>query len=250
MTGDSSGITVNRLSFAYVGKPALSNASLKVRSGKFTALLGPNGAGKSTLLALLTGLLAAREGTISINGFDSRTQLQQALAQTGIVFQQSALDLDLTVEQNMIYGAGLRGYWGGTARRNINNALERMDLANRAHHRARELNGGHRRRLEVARALVHQPKVLILDEPTVGLDIPTRHELVEHVHQLTTDSGITVLWATHLVDEIHSSDDLILLHQGQVRLNGPVKALLEQHAHPTVLSLFQSVTAADSSQDY
>lgn len=250
MMGDSSGITVSRLSFAYAGKPVLIDASLEVPGGTFSALLGPNGAGKSTLLALLTGLLAAREGTISINGFDSRTQLQQALAQTGIVFQQSALDLDLTVKQNMIYGAGLRGYWGETARRNIDHALERMDLADRVRDRARELNGGHRRRLEVARALVHQPKVLILDEPTVGLDIPTRHELVEHVHQLATESGITVLWATHLVDEVYLSDDLILLHNGHVRLNGPVKLLLEQHAHPTVLSLFQSVTAADSSQDY
>ena len=249
MMGDSAGIAVTRLSFAYAGQPVLTDINLEIRRGTFSALLGPNGAGKSTFLSLLSGLLIARQGTISINGCDSRTQLQQALAQTGIVFQQSALDLDLTVKQNMIYGAGLRGYWGGTARHNIQHALELMDLTDQTRARVRELNGGHRRRLEVARALVHQPKVLILDEPTVGLDIPTRDELVKHVHKLTTDSGITVLWATHLVDEIYSSDDLILMHGGQVRLNGPVKTLLEQYGHPTVLSLFQSLTAADLSQD-
>ncbi len=247
--GDSAGIAVTRLSFAYAGQPVLTDINLEIRRGTFSALLGPNGAGKSTFLSLLSGLLIARQGAISINGCDSRTQLQQALAQTGIVFQQSALDIDLTVKQNMIYGAGLRGYWGGPARHNIQHALELMDLTDQTRARVRELNGGHRRRLEVARALVHQPKVLILDEPTVGLDIPTRDELVKHVHKLTTDSGITVLWATHLVDEIYSSDDLILMHGGQVRLNGPVKTLLEQYGHPTVLSLFQSLTAADLSQD-
>lgn len=239
------GIEVRNLSFSYSGKPALTDASFQARAGKFTGLLGPNGAGKSTLLSLLTGLLGGCGGEISIDGIDTHKHPCQALGQVGIVFQQSALDLDLTLEQNMVYGAALRGWWGKDARRKINQVLELMNITDRRRAKVRELNGGHRRRLEIARALVHQPAVLILDEPTVGLDIQTRNELVAHVHQLTTSANITVLWASHLVDEIHESDDLVILHKGRVRGAGPVTQLLQQHTCPTVLSLFERLTCAD-----
>ncbi|MGE4635991.1 MAG: ATP-binding cassette domain-containing protein [Arenicellales bacterium] len=239
------GIKVSNLSFNYGDKPVLAGASFQARAGKFTGLLGPNGAGKSTLLSLLIGLLGECDGEISISGIDMRKHPRQALARVGIVFQQSALDLDLTIEQNMVYGAALRGWWGSDARRNINQALELMNIADRGRDKVRDLNGGHRRRLEIARALVHQPAVLILDEPTVGLDIRTRNELVAHVHQLTTSENITVLWASHLVDEIRESDDLVVLHEGQVRTTGPVNQLLRQHTCPTVLSLFERLTGAD-----
>jgi ABC-2 type transport system ATP-binding protein len=241
----SNGIEVRNLSFDYAGKLVLTDASFHARAGKFTGLLGPNGAGKSTLLSLLTGLLDGRGGQIHIDGIDIGKDPRQALGRVGIVFQQSALDLDLTLEQNMVYGAALRGWWGSDAHRKITQALELMNIADRCHYKVRELNGGHRRRLEIARALVHQPAVLILDEPTVGLDIRARNELVAHVHQLTTSENITVLWASHLVDEIRESDDLVVLHKGQIRAAGPVAQLLSQHTCRTVLSLFEHLTCAD-----
>ena len=243
----SNGIEVRNLSFSYSGKPALADASFQARAGKFTGLLGPNGAGKSTLLSLLTGLLGRGRGEISIDGIDIHKHPRQALGRVGIVFQQSALDLDLTLEQNMVYGAALRGWWGKDARWKINQALELMNITDQRRDKVRELNGGHRRRLEIARALVHQPAVLILDEPTVGLDIRTRNELVTHVHQLTTTENITVLWASHLVDEIRETDDLVILNKGQVCSAGPVTQLLQQYACPTVLSLFERLTCTDQS---
>ena len=240
-----SGITIDGLSFAYGASSALMDVSFSVERGCFTGLLGPNGAGKSTLLSLLTGLLAMQLGEAYIDDINIRVQPRRALARLGIVFQSQALDLDLTVAQNMAYAAALRGYWGGNARRRIDEKLELMGIAHRGREKTRKLNGGHRRRLEIARALVHQPTVLILDEPTVGLDIPSRSQLVEHVHQLATSENLTVLWATHLVDEIRKSDNLVVLHRGQLRAAGPVAQILAQHGGDSVPVLFERLTSAD-----
>jgi len=140
----------------------------------------------------------------------------KALAQLGVVFQQSTLDLDLTVRQNLRYFAALHGVSGRDADTRITAALEQLDMAERAGEKIRNLNGGHRRRTEIARALLHNPKVLLLDEPTVGLDAPTRAALVEYVHGLCTETGVTVLWTTHLTDEVWDTDQVILLHRGRV----------------------------------
>ena len=112
----------------------------------------------------------------------------------------------------------------------------------RSHETVRQLNGGHRRRVEIARALLHKPDVLLLDEPTVGLDMPSRNAIVDYVHQLSATQNIAVLWATHLVDEIFETDQLIILHKGTIRFQGSVPQLLETTAMPNVASAFQHLT--------
>lgn len=203
--------------------PALDGVRFAVEPGRFTALLGPNGAGKSTLFALATGLLRPQSGRVLVHGHDLAEAAGPALARMGVVFQQPTLDLDLTVAQNLRYFAALHGIPRAEADRRIEAELTRLDLFERRHEKVRRLNGGHRRRAEIARALLHRPTLLLLDEPTVGLDPPTRRRLIEHVHGLCADDGLAVLWATHLIEEIDAaSDHVVVLHRGTVRASGAV----------------------------
>lgn len=209
------GLSVEHLGFCYGTKRVLDNVSFTVEPGTFCGCLGPNGAGKSTLFGLLTRLFTAREGRITVAGYDMAIEPRKALAEIGVVFQQPTVDLDLTVRRNLLYFAALHGLGGREAEARTMAALERLGMAERANERARDLNGGHRRRMEIARALIHRPSVLLLDEPTVGLDAASRAAITDHVHGLVAD-GLTVLWATHLTDEIWPTDRLVILHHGKV----------------------------------
>jgi ABC-2 type transport system ATP-binding protein len=216
-------LAVEGISYAYArGKPALDAVGLEVPAGSFTALLGPNGAGKSTLMSLVTRLFAARSGSIRIAGHDLARAPRQALAAIGVVFQRPTLDLDLSVRQNLRYAARLYGIAGAEARRRIEHGIASGRLEGRADAAVRTLSGGMRRRVELARALLHEPRLLVLDEPTVGLDIESRRGIVEHVHGLCAREGLAALWATHLVDEIEAGDRLVVLHEGRVRAAGTV----------------------------
>lgn len=220
MTGNAAGLSVRNLSFSYGPRRALQDVSFTLAAGSFGALLGPNGAGKSTLFGLLTRLFTTRDGTITVAGHDLAHTPRAALAQMGVVFQQTTLDLDLSVRQNLRYFSALHGISGRDADARIDAALDRMAMRERAHERARNLNGGHRRRTEIARALLHSPRVLLLDEPTVGLDAATRAGITDHVHRLCAEDGLTVLWATHLTDEVRPDDRLVILHHGRVLADG------------------------------
>lgn len=215
----NNGLSVSKLSFHYGAKQALEDVSFTVGAGQFCALLGPNGAGKSTLFNLLTRLFTAPSGQITLAGHDLGTSPRAALARLGIVFQQTTLDLDLSVRQNLSYFAALHGISGRDATRRIDSALDRMDMRPRAGEKVRALNGGHRRRTEIARALIHDPAVLLLDEPTVGLDAAARSAITAHAHALA-EGGTTVLWATHLTDEVNADDRLVILHQARVLADG------------------------------
>ena len=215
-------LSVQHVSYRYGPKLALDDVSFELEAGRFCALLGPNGAGKSTLFSLLTRLFVTNEGTISVAGYDLAKNPRAALAKIGVVFQQPTLDLDMTVARNLTYFAALQGLSGKSAQKSIDAALERLDMSERAHEKVRALNGGHRRRMEIARALVHQPEVLLLDEPTVGLDTGSRRAITSHVHDLA-DSGLSVFWATHLVDEIRDQDHVIVLHEGRVLAQNEAK---------------------------
>ena len=219
------GLQTKGVSYSYGAKVVLNKITFSVPAGSYCALLGPNGAGKSTLFSLLTGLFVPMTGQIEIAGIDLSRRPQSALGKMGIVFQQSTLDLDLTARQNLSYFAALHGMSGKQANSRIDEVLERMNMSERASERVRELNGGHRRRLEIARSLMHKPDVLLLDEPTVGLDAASRAAITEHVHRLCTEDGLTVLWATHLVDEVRDDDMLVILHKGEVLAQGATKTV-------------------------
>jgi len=217
----TAGLSVRDLSFSYGSKQALDRVSFEIPSGAFCALLGPNGAGKSTLFGLLTRLFTTPQGEITVAGHDLRAAPRSALAEIGVVFQQSTLDLSLTVDRNLKYFAALQGLAGAEAARRIDRALDLLDMAERRRETVRALNGGHRRRTEIALALIHDPRVLLLDEPTVGLDAASRAGITAHVHDLAARTGLTVLWATHLTDEIRDTDQLLILHRGRIRADGP-----------------------------
>ena len=235
-------LVVDDLSFAYTKKKALDQVSFSVNQGECCILLGPNGAGKSTLFALITRLYDTRNGSIQLSGFELKKQSNQALAKLGVVFQQTTLDIDLTVMQNLRYHAALHGIGRKQANLRIQQELERLNMYERRGEKVRQLNGGHRRRVEIARALLHQPSVLLLDEPTVGLDIPSRKAIVEHVHQLVTEKNIAVLWASHLMDEIYPTDKLVILHQGKIRCQGNLDEVLAQTHSEDISQAFYHLT--------
>ena len=213
------GLSVQGLTFRYGERIALADVAFDVEPGAFCALLGPNGAGKSTLVALLTRLLVPPKGEIRVAGHNLARAPRKGLAELGVVFQQSSIDLDLTVRQNLSYFAALHGMTGKGVVARIDAALDRLDMLERAREKARSLNGGHRRRMELARALLHEPKVLVLDEPTAGLDAASRRSITDHVHELA-EQGLCILWATHLTDEVRDGDRLVVLHQGRILENG------------------------------
>lgn len=238
-------LSVNGVSFSYAGKKALDHVSFTILPGECTLLLGPNGAGKSTLFSLITRLYDSRDGGIELCGFDIKQQTRKALACLGIVFQQTTLDLDLTIMQNLHYHTALHGMGGKLVQQRIQQELERLDLFDRRFEKVRNLNGGHRRRVEIARALLHKPSVLLLDEPTVGLDVPSRKTIVDYVHQLAKQEQLAVLWASHLIDEIHDDDHLIVLHQGKVKANGTVEQVLQTTQTSQITEAFYQLTQGE-----
>jgi ABC-2 type transport system ATP-binding protein len=243
-TAHADALVVDQISFAYArGQRALDQISFRVPMGRFTALLGPNGAGKTTLMSLVTRLFHAREGSIAVCGFDLQRAGRAALAAMGIVFQRPTLDLDLTVEQNLRYAASLQGLPGNKAELRIARELARLAIGDRRRAPVRTLSGGLRRRVELARALLHEPRLLILDEPTVGLDIDSRRAIVEHVHQLCAERHLAVLWTTHLIDEVWQGDQVVILGDGRVRAIGTIDEVLAQAGCANLADAYRRLTA-------
>ncbi len=248
MAEETSALDISSVSFAYTKTAkALDDVSFSVPRGRFTALLGPNGAGKSTLISLVTRLLGQTSGSIRIDSKNIEDSPGEAMSRLGIVFQQPTLDLDLSVTQNLRYFAALHGMPRNLAEQRIDEELRRFNMLERRNEKVRRLNGGHRRRVEIARALLHQPAFLLLDEPSVGLDIPTREKIVEHVHSLAQEENIGVLWATHLIDEIMDEDDVVVLHQGKAIEKGPVPDILASSGLPSLGEAFNKLTGETGS---
>ncbi len=235
-------LSVEGLNYSFGRNFALQDVSFAVASGSFCVLLGPNGAGKTTLMSLITRLYDSRSGRVLIDGCDLRRQTVQALSRIGVVFQQPTLDLDLTVRQNLHYHAALHGMSGRQAAMRIEEELTRFEMLERAGEKVRNLNGGHRRRVEIARALIHRPRFLLLDEPTVGLDVPSRRAIVGHVHDLCRDGTIAVLWATHLIDEVFDDDRVIVLHRGRIVAHGSVEEVNRAAAGASIAESFNILT--------
>jgi ABC-2 type transport system ATP-binding protein len=242
----SAALTVGGLSHFYGARRALDGVTFALPPATFAVLLGLNGAGKSTLFSLITRLFPIRHGRVGVFAHDVAREPGEALKLLGVVFQARTLDLDLSVAQNLLYHAALHGIGRREARRRAEHALTRIGLGERAHDKVRDLSGGQMRRVEIARALLHRPRLLVLDEPTVGLDIKARADILDHVRNLVTSEGVTVLWATHLVDEIADGDDLVVLHRGRLLAHGPVAQVVAQSGEETVRAAFTRMTSADA----
>lgn len=221
--GHSAAVELRGARMAFGDRVLWRDLDLTVEPGEFVAVLGPNGAGKSTLLQLLTGLFTPDQGTISVLGHDMRSHPARALAGLGVVFQQSSLDLDLSVMANLLFHTDLHGIPRAVARERIAEHLTAIDLQGQTQATVRSLSGGTRRKVELVRALLHRPRVLLMDEATVGLDPASREQLLETVRSLCREQGLAALWATHLIEEVKTADRLLLLQQGTVRFDGRIE---------------------------
>ncbi len=246
--GDRIALDVAGLSHSYGPREALRDVSFSIAPGDFTVLLGLNGAGKSTLFSLITRLYAHRSGAIKVFGAAVERDPVSTLARMGVVFQQPTLDLDLTVEQNLRYHAALHGISRRVSETRIAAELGRVDLAERRRDNVRGLSGGQRRRVEIARALLHDPRLLLLDEPTVGLDVVGRQFLLEYVRGLCRTRGLAVLWATHLIDEVGEDSRVIVLHRGRVLADGLAPAVAAAAGTSSIPTAFDALVKRAEAQ--
>ena len=218
-------IEFKQVSFAYPQKAALHAVSFAIEKGGFCALLGPNGAGKSTIFALLSRLITPDEGSVWIDQADINKTPRTDAAKIGVVFQQLSLDMNLTVAQNLYYSGALCGFSRAFSKQRMMELLNWFNMAERKDEKVRNLNGGHQRRVEIVRALLNDPSILLLDEPSQGLDIKARHGLLQRIHDYNRAHGVTIFWTTHLHDELSPDDHVILLENGQVQAYNTYAAL-------------------------
>jgi ABC-2 type transport system ATP-binding protein len=234
-------LAVDGVSHFYGKRKALDGVTFAIAPASFTVLLGLNGAGKTTLFSLVTRLFATRRGAIRIFGRDVSEAPGEALRVLGVVFQPRTLDLDLSVMQNLMFHAALHGIGAREAQARAHAVLADIDMSARAKDKVRELSGGQVRRVEIARALLHRPRLLVLDEPTVGLDIKARAAILAHVRGLVA-TGVAVLWATHLVDEISERDDVAILHEGRLLAHAPAADIVRAAGAPDIGAAFSEMT--------
>lgn len=238
-------LAIEGLSHSFGKRQVLKDVGFAIAPGEFAVLLGLNGAGKTTLFSLVTRLYNNRSGSIRVYGHDVRRQPSAALSRIGVVFQQRTMDLDLNVAQNLYYHAALHGISRAEARPRIEKELKRLEMSDRIGDKVRELSGGQLRRVEIARALIHEPRLLLLDEPTVGLDIGSRQSILDHARRLVQEDRLGLLWATHLIDEVAPGDRVIVLHQGQVLANAEMTEAVRQTGATDIRDAFQRLTRAN-----
>ncbi|BAL97255.1 ABC transporter ATP-binding protein [Rubrivivax gelatinosus] len=227
----------------YGERVALAGLSFTLEPGQRVVLLGPNGAGKSTLFQVLTGLFAADEGDVEVAGHSLRRAPARALAEIGVVFQQMSLDLDLSVRRNLRFHAALHGLPSRLADARIAEDCAARGLGADLERPVRELSGGNRRKVELVRALLHRPALLLMDEPTVGLDPKSRRELLTAIDADVRTRGSTVLWATHLVEEADGADRVLVLHRGRLLADGPPPAVSSALGGGSLEDAFLAATA-------
>jgi ABC-2 type transport system ATP-binding protein len=213
---DSAALEVTRLVHRYGERTALAGLDLRVEQGEIFALLGPNGGGKTTLFRVLSTLIPVQSGRAAVLGFDCMRQTAEVRRRIGVVFQAPSLDKKLTVSENLRHQGHLYGLAGADLRRRADEALERLRLTDRRNERAETLSGGLRRRVELAKGLLHRPRLLLLDEPSTGLDPGARGDLWDYLRQLRAEEGVTVVLTTHLLEEADRADRLAILNAGEL----------------------------------
>src|SRR5438270_2114456 len=213
---DSPVISVRDLVHRYDDRAALNGVSFDVRPAELFGLLGPNGSGKTTLFRILSTLMVPVAGQAIILGHDAAKEPSQLRREIGVVFQAQSVDLKLTASENLQHQGHLYGLHGSALRARIKENLERVRLADRARGRAETFSGGMQRRLELAKGLLHGPRVLLLDEPTTGLDPGARRDLWQYLSILRDEEHVTVLVTTHLMEEAERCDRLAILNEGKL----------------------------------
>ena len=215
-------IEIENLSYAYQERRALDNVSFDVSCGEIFGLLGPNGSGKTTLFRILSTLMPVTSGSVRIFGHDLATEVKAIRHLLGVVFQHPGLDAKLTVVENLRHHGHLYGLTGKPLRYRIWELLEHFGLAERATERVEILSGGLQRRVEIAKAVLHSPRILLLDEPTSGLDVVVRRQLNDTLGVLARTGNILVLLTTHLLDDAEACDRVGILDTGKlVALGAP-----------------------------
>ena len=220
-------IQVEQLSKRFGDLVAVDRVSFAIEQGEIFGFLGPNGAGKTTTLSILSTLLKPSSGKARVNGYDVETQKSQVRQSIGVVFQDPTLDEELTARENMdIHG---RLYGMKHRREKIDALLRLVELDNRKDQLVKQFSGGMKRRLEIARGLLHEPRILFLDEPTLGLDPQTRNHLWDYIRELNQQKGVTIILTTHYMDEAEKlSDRVAIIDHGRIIALDTPKALVEQ----------------------
>ena len=195
-------------------------------------VLGVNGAGKTTLFSLISTLLLMQKGEVQICGHSILSERTVALKNIGLVFQHTTLDMDLTVDQNLTYFAGLHGLTAQDITARINEVVNLVELQDMLGEKIRRLSGGQRRRIEIARALISQPRLLIMDEATSNLDVKTKKVLSDRIRKLSNTANTTILWSTHQVEEINDKDRVVILHQGEIYDDDTSEGLHKKYGKP------------------
>lgn len=213
-------IEISHLKKTFKEVVAVNDLSFKVKKGELFAFLGVNGAGKSTTISIMCGTLEKDEGKVIIDGFDTDAELGKAVSELGVVFQNSVLDSMLTVKDNLVSRAALYGICGSAANDKIKELAELLGFENLLNRTVGRLSGGQRRRIDVARALLNDPEILILDEPTTGLDPQTRKTLWEVIGKLRKERGMTVFLTTHYMEEASEADYVVILDSGKIVAEG------------------------------
>lgn len=221
-------VDVRDLAFRYGDRKALDGISFSLERRRILGLLGPNGSGKTTLFRILCTLLQPQAGQVRLAGLDLVRDPAGVRRRMGVVFQTNSLDQELTVAENLACQGRLHGLRGARLKARIDELLQRFDLGERRNSRVRTLSGGMRRRTELAKGLLHRPQILLLDEPTAGLDPQIRQEFWEHLTGLRDTAGITILFTTHLMEEAEVCDRLVILDQGRVVTAGSPVELKER----------------------
>ena len=222
-------IKVENLSKTYGNVEAIKGVSFTVGEGSLFSFLGTNGAGKSTTINILTTLLAKTSGLAEVGGYDVGKEADKVRGLNGIVFQDSVLDVMLTARENLTIRGSLYGLHGLGLKNAVENAVQVTDIAEFAGRPYGKLSGGQRRRVDIARALIHTPKILFLDEPTTGLDPKTRRDIWLMIRNLQKTSGMTVFLTTHYMEEAADSDDIVVIHKGEIKAHGTPMELKMQY---------------------
>jgi ABC-2 type transport system ATP-binding protein len=239
-------LDIEGVSKSYGAHEALRGVDLLIGSGELVGLLGPNGAGKSTLFQICSGLFAADSGKVELFGKTYREDPSAILSALGVVFQSRSLDLDVSVKANLKFHGGMFGYFGRTLKQRIQEVAALMDIGDMMDRQVRKLSGGNQRRVEIARALMSNPRLLLLDEPSAGLDATARLALVHNLRNIVQTQDMSILWATHLVDEVAEADRIVLLMRGKVTCEGTPDALIAQSGAKDLTGAYVALTGVQA----